>query len=207
MTKHSKSTKANSLQAMTQDLLKNQIHKICRYDEMCKMLIINLVEGRQHKFKSISTSAYPQEEKDLMLRTEVEHTGRLISQTAHHITDLHRKMEKELEGMEQEVCQGDVQSTLARYSGLVLNTTEMVIFKEIEGMEMKDLRGAMDLYVELIATQPKMEQQLKLIVEYRHMLRNINMEYIELIKVELQTKIFKQHKDRITPRIDPGTRI
>ena len=29
------------------------------------------------------------------------------------------------------------------------------------------------------------------------------MEYIDLIKVELQTKIFKQHKDRITPRIDP----
>ena len=154
------------------------------------MLITNLIEGRQHKFKSISTSAYPQEEKDIMLRIEVEHTGRLISQTAHHITDLHRKMEKELEGMEQEVCQGDVQSTLARYSGLVLNTAEMVIFKEIEGMEMKDLRGAMDLYVELMATQPEMEQQLKLIVEYRHMLRNINKKHMEQqIKVELQTKI------------------
>ena len=123
---------------MTKDLLKEQIHKICRYDEMCKMLIINLIEGRQHKFKSISTSAYPQEEKDLMLGAEVEHTGRLISQTAHHITDLHRKMEKELEGMEQKVCQGDVQrSTLAKYFGLVLDTAEMVIFKEIERMEMK----------------------------------------------------------------------
>ena len=141
-----------------------------------------------------------------MLEAEVEYTGKLISQTAHHITDLHWKMEKELESMEQEICQGDVQrSTLARYFGLVLNTAEMVIFKEIEGMEMKDLRGAMDLYVELMATQPEMEQQLKLIVEYKHMLRNINMEYIELIKVELQTKIFKQHKDksRITPRMDP----
>ena len=72
-------------------------------------------------------------------------------------------------------------------------------------MKLKDLRGAMDLYAELMVTQPEMEQQLKLIVEYKHMLRNINMEYIELIKVELQTKIFKQHKDksRITPRIDP----
>ena len=139
---------------------------------MCKMFIINLIESRQHKFKLISTSNYPQEEKDLMPEAEVEYTGRLISQTAHHITDLHRKMEKELEGMEQEVCQGDVQSTLARYFGLVLNTAEMVIFKEIEGMEMKDLRGAMDLYVELMATQPEMEKQLKLIVEYRHMLRN-----------------------------------
>merc|ERR1712030_206153 len=56
-----------------------------------------------------------------------------------------------------------------------------------------------------MVTQPEMEQQLKLIVEYKHMLRNINMEYIELIKVKLQTKIVKQHKDksRITPRIDP----
>ena len=88
-----------------------------------------------------------------------------VSQTAYHITDLHWEMEKELEGMEKEVCKGDVQSTLARYSGLVLNTAEMVIFKEIEGMEMKDLRGAMDLYVELMVTQPEMEQQLKLIVE------------------------------------------
>ena len=54
-------------------------------------------------------------------------------------------------------------------------------------------------------TQPEIEQQLKLIVEYKHMLRNINMEYMDLIKVELQTKIFKQHKDksRITPMINP----
>ena len=209
MTKHLKSTKANSLQAMTKDLLKNQIHKIRRYDEMCKMLIINLVEGRQHKFKSISNSAYPQEEKDLRLEAEVEHTGKLISQTANHITDLHQKMEKELESMEQEVCQGDVQrSTLARYFGLVLDTAEMVIFREIERMEKKDLRRAMDLYVELMATQPEIEQQLKLIVEYRHMLRNINKKHMEQqIKVELQTKILKQHKDRyksrITPKIDP----
>ena len=139
----------------------------------------------------------------------MEHTRRLISQTAYHITDLHWKMEKELEGMEKKVCQGDVQSTLARYSGLVLNTAEMVIFKEIEGMEVKDLGGAMDIYAELMdaelmVTQPETEL-IKLIVEYRQMLRNINMEYIELIKVELQTKMFKQHKDksRITPRIDP----
>ena len=73
---------------MTKDLL----HKICTNNEMCKLLIINLVEDRQHIFKSISTSAYPQEEKDLMLEAEVEYTGKLISQTAHHITDLHRKM-------------------------------------------------------------------------------------------------------------------
>ena len=98
MTKHS-NTKANSLQnnnAMTQDLLKNQIHKICRYDEMCKMLIINLVEERKHRFKSISTSAYPQEEKDIRLKAEVEHTGKLISQTANYITRRWRKSWKAL---------------------------------------------------------------------------------------------------------------
>ena len=69
------------------------------------MLKVNLCTDREHKFKSISTSAYPQEEKDLRLRIEVEHTRRLISQTAHHITDLHWKMEKELESMEQEIWQ------------------------------------------------------------------------------------------------------
>ena len=57
----------------------------------------------------------------------------------------------------------------------------------------------MDLYVELMATQPEIEQQLKLIVEYRHMLRNINKKHMEKqIKVELQTKILKQHKDRLS---------
>ena len=58
---------------------------------------------------------------------------KLISQTANYITDLHQKMEKELESMEQEVCKGDVQSsTLARYLGRVLDTAEMGIFREIE---------------------------------------------------------------------------
>ena len=140
--KQNQLTRANSLQA-TKDLLKRQLQKNCRNNDDIQMLKLNLIEAREHKFKSISTSAYPQEEKDLRLRIEVEHTRRLISQTAYHITDLHWKMEKELEGMEQEVCQGDVQSTLARYSGLVLNTAVMVILKEIEEMEVKDLGGAM----------------------------------------------------------------
>ena len=66
-------------------------------------------------------------------------------------------------------------------------------------MKKEDLRRAMDLYVELMATQPEIEQQLKLIVEYRHMLRNINKKHMEQqIKVELQTKILKQHKDRLS---------
>ena len=104
MTKHSKLTKANSLQndnAMIHDLLKNQIHKICRYDEMCRCLIDNLIQSRQHK----PISAYhPQDEiGDLIQEVEVEHTGRLISQTVHAVTALHWKMEKELEIMEQKI--------------------------------------------------------------------------------------------------------
>ena len=153
MTKHSK-TKANSLQnnnAMTQDLLKNQIHKICRYDEMCRCLIENLIQGRQHKFKHIN--AYdPQDEIDLIL-AEMEYTGELISQTAHDVTALHWKMEKELESMEQEIWQGDVsRSTLARYSGLI-TTAEIGIFREIERIEQNELRSTMEVYVELMAEQ------------------------------------------------------
>ena len=107
------------------------------------MLIINLIKGRKHKFNIISASAYPQEEIDLMLEAEVKYTGKLISQTAHHITDLHWKMEKELESMEQEIWQGDVpRSTLKIYSGLI-TTAEMGIFREIERMDQNDLRSTM----------------------------------------------------------------
>ena len=149
---------------------------------MCKLLIINLVEGRQHIFKSISTSAYPQEEKDIRLEEEVNHTEKLISKTANYIIELNQKMEKELESME--------------VLGRVLDTAGMGIFKEIEKMRTEKLRGIMDIYVEMMATQPEMEQQLNLIIEYRHMLRNINKKHMEKqIKVELQNKILKQHKD------------
>ena len=76
----------------------------------------------------------------------------------------------------------------------------MGIFREIERMEKKDLRRTMDVYVELMAEQepqPEIEQQLKLVVEYRHMLRNINKEHMkQQIKEELQIKILKQHEDR-----------
>merc|ERR1711947_24718 len=67
---------------------------------------------------------------------------------------------------------------------------------EIERMEKKDLRKTMDVYAELI-------------VEYRHMLRNINKEHMkQQIKEELQIKILKQHEDRyhksrIIPKTDP----
>ena len=201
MTKHSK-TKANSLQnnnAMTQDLLKNQIHKICRYDEMCRCLIENLIQGRQHKFKKLINAYHPQDKIDLIL-AEMEYTGELISQTAHDVTALHWKMEKELESMEQEIWQGDVsRSTLARYSGLI-TTAEIGIFREIERMEQNDLISTMAVYVELMAEQepkPEIEQQLKLVVEYRHMVKNINTEHMkQQIKEELQIKILKQHEAR-----------
>ena len=44
-------------------------------------------------------------------------------------------------------------------------------------MEQNDLISTMAVYVELMAEQepkPEMEQQLKLVVEYRHMAKNIN---------------------------------
>ena len=94
------------------------------------MLKDNLCQGREHKFKSISTSSYPQEEKDLRMRIEVEYTRRLMSQTAHHIMDLYWEVEKQLEGMEEEACKG-IQSTLESYSEQILNTAEMIIFKEL----------------------------------------------------------------------------
>ena len=208
--KHSKQnqlTRANSRQAI-KDLLKRQLQKICRNNDDIQMLKDNLCLGREHKFKSISTSSYPQEEKDLRMRIEVEYTRRLMSQTAHHIMDLYWEVEKQLEGMEKEACKG-VQSTLESYSEQVLNTAEMIIFKEIEGMKVKDLEGAMNIYAELmeaelmdveLVPQPETESELlKLIVEYRHMLKTIfgeaiNIKYIELIKVDLQTKILSNTK-------------
>ena len=63
--------------------------------------------------------------------------------------------------------------------GRVLDTAGMGIFKEIEKMRTEKLRGIMDIYVELMATQPEMEQQLNLIIEYRHMLRNINKKHMK----------------------------
>ena len=64
---------------------------------------------------------------------------------------------------------------------------------------------------ELMVPKPETESELlKLIVEYRHMLRTIfgeaiNIKYIELIKVDLQTKIFEQNKDNRDPEEDPMT--
>ena len=111
------------------------------------MLKDNLCQGREYKFKSISTSPYPQEEKDLRIRIEVEHTKRLVSQTAHYIMDLYREVEKQLEGME---------------SGQVLRhldpSANSIIFKKIEGMKVEELEGAMNIYAELMIdaeTQPE----------------------------------------------------
>ena len=152
---------------------------------MCRCLIENLIQGRLHKFKMLINVCHPQDENDLIL-AEMEYTGELISQTAHDVTALHWKMEKELESMEQEIWQGDVsRSTLARYSGLI-TTAEIGIFREIERMEQNDLISTMAVYVELMAEQepkPEIDQQLKMVVEYRHM-------------EESQIKNVKQHKAR-----------
>merc|ERR1712208_179139 len=89
--------------------------------------------------------------------------------------------------------------TLARYSGLI-NTSEVEIFREIERMEQNDLMSTMAVYVELMAEQepkPETNQQLKLVVEYRHMVKYINTEHMkQQIKEELQIKVLKQHKAR-----------
>ena len=176
-----KSTKANSRLAMTKDLL----NKITTNNEMCKWLIHNLVRSRQYIFKSISDSAYPQEEKNLRMEEEVNHTEELIRKTANYISKLHQKMEKELESME--------------VLGKVLDTAGMGIFKEIEEMRTEKLREIMDIYVELITTEPEIENQSNLIIEYRYMLRNINKKHMEKqIMVELQNKILKQNKDRLS---------
>ena len=56
----------------------------------------------------------------------------------------------------------------------------MEIFREIERMEQKELISTMAVYVELMAEQepkPEIDQQLKLVVEYKHMVRNINIEH------------------------------
>ena len=176
-----KSTKANSRLAMTKDLL----NKITTNNEMCKWLIHNLVRSRQYIFTSISDSAYPQEEKNLRMKEEVKHTEELIRETANYISELHQKMEKELESME--------------VLGKVLDTAGMGIFKEIEEMRTEKLREIMDIYVELITTEPEIENQSNLIIEYRYMLRNINKKHMEKqIMVELQNKILKQNKDRLS---------
>ena len=57
--------------------------------------------------------------------------------------------------------------------GKVLDTAGMGIFKEIEEMRTEKLREIMDIYVELITTEPEIENQSNLIIEYRYMLKNI----------------------------------
>ena len=63
-------------------------------------------------------------------------------------------------------------------------------------MEQNDLISTMAVYVELMAEQepkPEMEQQLKLVVEYRHMVKNINTEHMkQQIKEELHIKILRE---------------
>ena len=95
-----KHPKQKLTKAKSRQVLLRQLQEICRNNDNIKMLKDNLCQGREYKFKSISTSPYPQEEKDLRIRIEVEHTRRLISQTAHYIMDLYREVEKQLEGME-----------------------------------------------------------------------------------------------------------
>ena len=173
-----KSTKANSRLAITKDLL----NKIIENDDMCTSLMNSLVRGRQYIFTRISDSAFPQEEKNLRMKEEVKQTEELIRKTANYISKLHQKMEKELESLE--------------VLGKVMNTDRMGIFKEMEEMRIEKLREIMNIYVELIITEPEIENQSNLIIEYRYMLKNINKKHMaNQIMVELQNKI---NKDRLS---------
>ena len=110
-----KLTKANTSRlAITKVLL----NKIIENDEMCTLLMNNLVKGRQYIFTKISDSDFPKEEKNLRIKEEVKRTAELIRKTANHISELHQKMEKKLESLE--------------VLGNVMNTDRMGIFKEME---------------------------------------------------------------------------
>ena len=113
--------------------------------------------------------------------------------------------------MEQRIWQGEVHmNTLARYIGLMTDTQELFtsdegIFKEIEEMEQNVLMSTLARYIGLMADtqepQTEIDQQLKLVVEYRHMVRNINIEHIkQQIKEELQIKNVQQHQAKIHVR-------
>ena len=167
-----KLTKANTSRlAITKDLL----NKIIENDDMCTSLMNSLVRGRQYIFTRISDSAFPKEEKNLRMKEEVKQTEELIRKTANYISELHQKMEKELESLE--------------VLGKVMNTDRMGIFKEMEEMRIEKLREIMNMYVELIITEPEIENQSNLIIEYRYMLKNINKKHMaNQIMVELQKK-------------------
>ena len=176
-----KLTKAKSRQVLLRQLQETSV-KICRTNDDIKMLKDNLCQGREYKFRSISTGPYPQEERDLRMRIEVEHTRRLVSKTSNYIMDLYREVDKQLEDME---------------SGQVLRhmdpSANSIIFKKIEGMKVEELEGAMNIYAELMIdaeTQPETEL-LKLIIVYRYMLKTIVGEAIniEIIKIDLQNNI------------------
>ena len=97
-------------------------------------------------------------------------------------------------------------STLARYIGLMYDTQEP--FKELEEMEQDVHMSTLARYIGLMADtqepQTEIDQQLKLVVEYRHMVRNINIEHIkQQIKEELQIKNVQQHQARDHGRSKP----
>ena len=196
-----KHPKQKLTKAKSRQVLLRQLQEICRTisrnNDDIKMLKDNLCQGREYKFRSISTGPYPQEERDLRMRIEVEHTRRLVSKTSNYIMDLYREVDKQLEDME---------------SGQVLRhmdpSANSIIFKKIEGMKVEELEGAMNIYAELMIdaeTQPETEL-LKLIIVYRYMLKTIVGEAIniEIIKIDLQNKIWEQLESNRDPESRGG---
>ena len=83
-----KHPKQKLTKAKSRQILLRQLQEICRLDNNIAMLKDNLCQAREYKFRSISASPYPQEERDLRMRIEEEHTRRLVGKTAHYIMDL-----------------------------------------------------------------------------------------------------------------------
>ena len=130
-------------------------------------------------------------------KMEVEQTKRLVSNTAHYIMDCYQEVERQLEDMEA--------GQVLRHLDPSINST---IFKNIEGMEVEKLEETMNIYAELMIDETQPEKELlKLIMIYRYMLKRIIRETnnIEIIKIDLQNKIWEQLESNKDQKEDPKT--
>ena len=121
-----KLTKANTSRlAITKVLL----NKIIENDEMCTLLMNNLVKGRQYIFTRISDSDFPKEEKSRRMKEQVKLTEESIRKTANDISELHQKMEKELEELEVLVMNTDGMEIFRTFGAYFLNQIEYITLK------------------------------------------------------------------------------
>ena len=146
-----KLTKANTSRlAITKVLL----NKIIENDEMCRLLMYKVVKDRQYILTRISNSDVPKEEKSCRMKEQVEITEENIRKTANDISELHQEMEKELEELEVLVMNTDGMEIFRTFGAYFLNQIEYITFKEMEKIRTEDLRESMNIYMELILTEP-----------------------------------------------------